>query len=193
MLLAGLEQHPHLQADTQRVAVAQTDVALAEQDYRPDWAVTVSLGYRPAFSEMGTVQFEVPLPWFTARRQDPRLAAALSAVDAQAAQREDRLREHAAHIRGFSAELQHLLARLARYDDSVLPAAEARVKAATAAYAAGDAALSRVLDARAGALAVAMDRLNLYAQAADRHMQLQYFAHAAVPASAHQPTEGVQP
>lgn len=50
-LLTALATHPHFLAEAKKVAVAETDVGLAKQDYRPDWAVALGYGYRPNFAD----------------------------------------------------------------------------------------------------------------------------------------------
>jgi outer membrane protein, heavy metal efflux system len=177
--LAALERHPHVLAEASRLAIAETDVALARQDYRPDWALSVGFGYRPAFSEMGTVMVEMPLPLFTARRQDARLAAAEAGRLAEEARIDDLLREHRAHVREHAEVLRRLQSRLQRYDAVLLPTAEAQVEAALADYAAGRAELPPVLDARRQRLALRLQALDLRRDAAERVIQLDYFAPSA--------------
>jgi outer membrane protein, heavy metal efflux system len=171
-----LTDHPHLLAKQARIHQAETDIALAKQDYRPDWALTVALGYRPAFSEMGTVMVEVPLPMFTAKRQDRRLEAAHAEAAARSAQLEDRLRLHRAHIREWATDAAALQARWQRYDTELLPLAQRRVAVTTAAYAAGKQPLEEVLEARRAVLALALEALDLQRDAAQRRIQLNYFA-----------------
>lgn len=183
--LSGLVEHPHVLAEANRIALAETDVALARQDYRPDWALSVGVGYRPAFSEMGTVMVEIPLPVFTARRQDARLAAAQDRQRAEEAVLEDLLREHRSHIREHGDALRHLAARQRRYEEVLLPAAAAQVEAALADYAAGRAPLMPVLEARRQHLMTQRQALDLRRETAERVIQLDYFApHAdAAPSS----------
>lgn len=174
--LAALDAHPHVLAEANRIALAETEVALARQDYRPDWALSVGFGYRPAFSEMGTVMLEIPLPVFTARRQDARLAAAESRQRAEQATLEDLLREHRSHIREHGEVLRHLQSRQRRFDEVLLPAAQAQVEAALADYAAGRAPLMPVLEARRQHLMLQLQALDLRREAAERVIQLDYFA-----------------
>ena len=175
-LLGQLAEHPHLLVEAQKLALNRTDIALAEQDYRPDVAVQVAFGYRPAFSEMGTVQVQMPLPWFTGQRQDRTLAASKAELSAQQARLADALRKHRAEVRTNVDDWRDLQARLARYDQQLLPQAQMRIDAALADYRSGTGGLNAVLAARRSALDVALQRLALQFDSASHQVQLRYFA-----------------
>lgn len=175
-LIAALSTHPHLLADAKRVRMAETDIALAKQDYRPDWAVSAGYGYRTDFADFVGVQIEIPLPLFTARRQDQRLQAAIATQASQEATLEDALREQTARIHEYANELRHLSARLDRFGQSLLPQAEQRTAAALNSYRAGSGSLKDVLDARRATLELAMQQLELLTDAAKQEVQLHYFA-----------------
>jgi outer membrane protein, heavy metal efflux system len=175
-LSAALLTHPHFLAEARKVATAETDVQLARQDYRPDWALTVGYGHRPEFADYAQVQVEIPLPVFTGRRQDRQLDAAQGMQASQEFRLDDALREHRSEIRMNAEDWQLLQERLSRYDTLLLPQAESRVNAALAAYGAGSGALRDVLDARRRALDIAMHKLDLQADAAKHQVQLRYFA-----------------
>lgn len=176
MLIAALRTHPHFLAEAKKVAVAETDVGLARQDYRPDWAVSLGYGHRPAFSDYAQLQFEIGLPVFSANRQDRQLESAVAMQSAQQARLEDALREHVADIRMNADDWQRLQERLRRYDNSLLPQSQARIRAALAAYGAGSGLLKDVLDARRMALELAMQKLDLQLDSAKHQVQLRYFA-----------------
>lgn len=175
-LSAALVTHPHFLAEARKVATAETDVQLARQDYRPDWALTVGYGHRPEFADYAQVQVEIPLPVFTGRRQDRQLEAAHGMQASQELRLDDALREHRSEIRMNAEDWQLLQERLSRYDTLLLPQAESRVNAALAAYGAGSGALREVLDARRRALDIAMQKLDLQTDSARHQVQLRYFA-----------------
>ena len=175
-LVAALATHPHFLAESKKVAVAETDVNLAKQDYRPDWAISLGYGYRPAFSDYAQVQLEIPLPIFSGNRQDKQLDAAQAMQAAQQSRLADALREHTAEIRMNADDWQRLQERLTRYDRSLLPQSKARVDAALSSYGAGSGTLKDVLDARRMALELAMQKLDLQLDSAKHQVQLRYFA-----------------
>lgn len=175
-LIAALANHPHFLAEAKKVAVAETEVKLAKQDYRPDWAISLGYGYRPAFADYASVQVEIPLPIFSANRQDKQMESALAMQSAQQSRLADALREHAAEIRMATDDWQRLQERMARYDSSLLPQSKARIEAALSSYGAGSGTLKDVLDARRMALELAMQKLDLQLDSAKHQVQLRYFA-----------------
>lgn len=176
VLTTALATHPHFLAEAKKVAIAENQVQMARQDYRPDWALTVGYGHRPAFADYANVQVEIPLPLFTGNRQNKQLEAAKANEAAQQSRLDDALREHRAEIRMNAEDWQLLQERLARYDSSLLPQSRARVDAALAAYGAGNGLLRDVLDARRMALELSMQKLDLQADSAKHQVQLRYFA-----------------
>jgi outer membrane protein, heavy metal efflux system len=175
-LIAALATHPHLLAEAKKIAVTETDVKLAKQDYRPDWAVSLGYGYRPAFADYASVQVEIPLPIFSANRQDKQLESAHAMQAAQESRLADTLREQTALIRLNSEDWSLLQERLARFDSSLLPQSKARIAAALSSYGAGSGTLKDVLDARRMALELAMQKLDLQLDSAKHQVQLRYFA-----------------
>ncbi|MGH8751442.1 MAG: TolC family protein [Burkholderiales bacterium] len=174
-LLAQVENHPHLSYLDKQVAMAQTDVALARQAYKPDWGLEVSYGNRPAFPDFFSLQLSIDLPVFTKNRQDPALASKLSLLDKSRTQKEDALRTLQAEAQRAYADWQADQERLQRYDGSILPQAKKRVAAALVDYQAGRGALNAVLDARRAELDLQLQRLTLQVEAARAQLQLQYF------------------
>ena len=78
-LLAGVASLPSLRAmDAQSVA-ADADTQLARAEKRPDWKVSASYGRRePNYGDLASVGVSIDLPFFSKRRQDPKIAAAAS-------------------------------------------------------------------------------------------------------------------
>lgn len=175
-LLEGLRSHPHLDITSAEVAVAEADLRLARQAYQPDVSVELGYGYRPSFSDYLNLQVAIDLPVFTANRQDRSLAARQSALLRAEALREDSFREHAADARLNHGDWTRLGVRLARFDDTILPEAEARIEAARLAWAAGSGSLSEVLAARRAALDTRLRRLELQTDRSRHALQLRYLA-----------------
>ncbi|MGH8530760.1 MAG: TolC family protein [Nevskiales bacterium] len=179
LLRQRLAVHPQLAVLGRETEVAQTDIALARQSYKPDWSVGLAYGYRPDFSDMLTVQVGMDLPLFTAKRQDRRLAANQARLEAVEARQEDLLRELEAQLRLNEHDWRQLQARLALYSSDILPQARARIEAARAAYAAGAGDFNSILIARRALLEVQMQQLELQVDAARHWLELDYLAPAA--------------
>lgn len=174
-MLAQLRAHPHLNAEARRVAVAQDEVALAEQAYKPDWGVELEYGNRSDFADFVSLNFQIDLPVFTANRQDRGLAAKLAEQTAAEQTREDSFRREEAELRLNWQAWQRLQERLRQFDSDILPQSEQRSAVAVAAWQAGQGTLAAVLDARRMALDNRMKQLELQTQAAQARVHLLYF------------------
>ncbi|MGH8505063.1 MAG: TolC family protein [Stenotrophobium sp.] len=184
-LLAALPNHPALLAAGRGVARAGKGVALARENYWPDWSLEVDYGYRPQYADFITLTARVDLPVFRGNRQDRELSAAHHDADAAAARHDDLQRELGAGLRAADSQWRDLGKRLQRYDLGILPQARARVDAALADYRAGNGPLSAVLDVRQADLDAQLRRLQLAADVARLRLTLQYFqvqAPGSVPA-----------
>jgi outer membrane protein TolC len=174
-LLRHIETHPHVAALEREQAAAQAEVALAQQAYRPDWSVDAYYGNRPDFSDYVGLRFTIDLPVFTAQRQDRRLDESRARLLKAEAERENARREQAAEARATLAGWEEIRARLARFDQHVLPAARSAPQAAQAAYGAGQGSLAGVLQARQAALDAELLRLELAVDAVRAQLRLQYY------------------
>lgn len=173
-LLASLERHPELVEASFDVATADNALALAREMYWPDWRIEAMYGWRPDFNEMVTVQIGIDLPLFTGRRQDRKVAAARHALAGSQASRDDMSRQLRTMTGAAYRAWEEGRARLARYDEAIVPRAQARAEAALAAYRAGKNELMAVIGARRAALEAALMQLELQMEVAERLIELRY-------------------
>lgn len=146
--LSEVSQHALLAPLAARLAAAQTDVALARAEKRPDWSAEVSYAKRgPDFSNMLSLGFRVGLPLFATHRQNPLIAEKLAAVRAQQAENESETRRQSAQLRSAMTQLRHGRERLRHYTTELLPLARDRSRAAVSAYGAGRGDARSTLDA----------------------------------------------
>ena len=74
-LLAGIAALPSLRAMDAQTVAADADTQLARADKRPDWKVSASYGRRePNYGDLVSVGVSIDLPFFSKRRQDPKIA-----------------------------------------------------------------------------------------------------------------------
>jgi outer membrane protein TolC len=173
---AHAPHHPHLRTLAREIDIAQEESALARAAAKPDWSLELAYAQRgPQFSNMVSVQVAIDLPLFQARRQDRSLAASLARLEQARAVREDALRLHLAEARAAWSEWQTATARLARFDDALLPLAQERTALALAAYRGGQAPLAPVLEARRAELELRLQMLQIEADQARAYAQLIYF------------------
>lgn len=174
VLLAGLERHPELAEAGFEVAAADNALSLARQGYWPDWRLEAMYGWRPDFDEMVTLQVGIDLPVFPGSRQNRETAAARQQLAAGEATREDMRRQLRAMAAGAYRNWSQASARLKRYDEVIVPRANARAQAALAAYRTGRTELADVLMSRRAALDAALMRLELQMDVLKQLLDLQY-------------------
>ena len=173
-LLAGLDRHPELSEAGFEVASAENSLALAKQSYWPDWRIEAMYGWRQNYDEMVSVQLGIDLPLFRGNRQDRDSAAAREQVTASEASREDMRRQLRAMATGSYRSWSEARARLSRYDEVIVPHANARAEAALAAYRSGKTELTAVLAARRSALEASLMRIELQMDVLKRLVELRY-------------------
>ena len=180
--------HPQIAVLKRQEDVAQADVMIAQTNKRADWSAELMFSQRgSAYSNMISINLSVPLQWDQRNRQDRELAAKLALVEQARAQTEEMTREHAADIRGMVIEWQSNRERLARHDNSLIPLASERTRAALAAYRGGAGSLTTVLEARRGEIDARMERLRLAMDTARLWAQLNYLnpeGHSDAPVAA---------
>ena len=168
-------QLPLLAVMARQEALAQADVEVALGDKKPDWSVELMYNQRgPAFSNMVSLNFSVPLQFDQKNRQDREVAARLALVGQLRAQREEAVREQMAVVRAWQQEWQGNRDRLAAYDRELVPLATERTRAALASYRGGSGPLFAVLEARRFEIDTRIDRLRLEMETAALWAQLNY-------------------
>lgn len=173
-LLRNLDRHPELLEAGFEVASAENSVALAKENFWPDWRVEAMYGRRPDYDEMVSVQIGIDLPLFRGNRQNREAAAAREQLASSEATREDMKRQLGAMAAGSYRSWSEARDRLAHYDETIVPRANARAEAALAAYRAGKTELAAVLAARRSALEASLMRLELQMDVLKRLVELRY-------------------
>ena len=167
--------HPQIAVLKRQEDVAQADVVIAKTNQRADWSAELMFSQRgSAFSNMISINLSVPLQWDQKNRQDRELAAKLALVEQAHAQTDEMTREHVAEIRAMVIEWQSNRERLTRHDNSLIPLASERTRAALAAYRGGAGSLTTVLEARRGEIDARLERLRLAMDTARLWAQLNY-------------------
>jgi len=175
----GLESqvvhHPELAMMARQEEAARAEAEVAQSNKRSDWSVELMYSQRgPAYSNMVSLSVSIPLQLDQDMRQDRELAAKLALAEQVRAQREEATRQHLAETRSWLQEWQSNRGRLAHYDDTLIPLAGERTRAALAAYRGGSGVLANVLDARRTEIDTRLERLRLEMETAGRWAQLQY-------------------
>lgn len=72
-----LLKHPRIAMKQQSITVAEKDIALASEQYKPGWAMSLDYGMRGNDrADFASVGVSMDIPLFTSNRQDRRLTAA---------------------------------------------------------------------------------------------------------------------
>ncbi len=143
-----------------REAAARAQVAVADEERRSDWSLDLRFAQSgPRFDNMVTIGLSLPLRWDAANRQDRELAARQAELVQVEAETEELRRERGAEVARWQVRWRAGLARLAGFDEALLPLAASRTQAALAAYRAGGATLKAVLDAQQAELSTQFDRV----------------------------------
>ncbi|MDP9139483.1 MAG: TolC family protein [Pseudomonadota bacterium] len=175
-LLAALKDHPELKVALVDIAARENEVELARADYKADWRVELMYANRPDFSDMASLQFGIDLPLFSNKRQAPQLASATDELAAVEAMHQDHHRMLSAETAAAWRSWSQSQTRLQRYDETILPAAQARADAALTTYKSGRSELAGVLDARRAVLDVQLMRLELLTDSLRQLIALRYFS-----------------
>jgi len=167
--------HPQIDLLLKQEQVARAEVDVAQANKRADWSAELMYSQRgPAYSNMISINFSIPLQLDRKNRQDRELAAKLALIDQLQAQRDEVTREHVADVRTWLQQWRINRDRLVRYDSSLLPLAAERARAAAAAYRGGSAPLATVLEARRMEIDIRLERVRLEMENAGAWAQLEY-------------------
>lgn len=176
VLLDSLASHPEWIAANRAVDRAELARRQARQEKRPDINVELDYGYRSDYSDMVSLQVGIPLPLFTANRQNRDIAAAGRGVDAALADREDLRRRLVAELSASYRQWQGLGERIDRYGREVIPPLRQGVDASLQAYRSGAGSFAAIVQARQALLEGQLSLLDLQMQQLRQALQLRYFA-----------------
>jgi outer membrane protein TolC len=190
-LSARLQSHPAVRSLDQRIAASRTERAIAEQAYRPGWAINASYGYRDdaptgeARADFFSLGVAFDLPLFTASRQDPQVRAATADTESLITERALLLRELRSQVQRQVAQLRRLQQRAELYREQLLRQMREQAEVYLVAYRNDDADFNDVVSARIDALNARIEALELDAGLYGTIAELNYLL-----AQAPQPEEG---
>ncbi|MFT4997739.1 MAG: outer membrane protein TolC [Flavobacteriales bacterium] len=136
----AIKRHPQLLISDRQIAIKQAEVDLLKQNYKPNWALTASYGYREDSplgierSDFVSVGVSFDLPLFTENRQDKNVSAAnfrkqSTVIDYQLLER--KLGSQA--LRTLS-DIQRLKQRTNLYETKLLQQINVQAEASLTAY-----------------------------------------------------------
>ncbi|WP_376712210.1 TolC family protein [Vibrio ruber] len=159
-----LNQNPVVRMADASIDVRRTQVDLARQSYAPQFGVELMYAYRqsndmrgdPA-SDLISAYITVDIPLFTGNKQDRNLAAAQYQVSAAQSQKDTLISQMNAKVNALLTDKNNLAQRLERFESTLLPQADSRVKATERGYQNNTAQLNDVILASRDALALELE------------------------------------
>ncbi len=136
-----LNKHPRILSADAAIAIGERNVNLAEENYKPQWRVDFTYGFRKGDDPFGRnredfgslmLMFDVPL--FTRNKQDRRLSARKYEASSARFNRTDVLRELLRLLETEFANWERLGERERLYQEVVLERAGLNLEAAQSAY-----------------------------------------------------------
>ncbi len=138
VLEEALIHHPSVFVEDAEIAVANTDIELAEEAYKPSWALEGGYGARGGGRvDFATVGVTLSIPLFTENRQDRRLSAAVNARGAKKLDRAALLLDLRRDLDRAYADWRRFGARADLYRDAVIKRANETAEASVSTYANG--------------------------------------------------------
>ena len=159
-----------VQMASQTISTSETQVEIAQQAYQPQFGVEVMYAYRQANGMMGepasdlvSAYLTMDIPLFTGNRQNRNLAAAQYQVGAAKSQKDTLLSQMNAKVNTLLVDRTNLAQRLERYQSTLLPQANARIRAVERGYQNNTSQFNDVITASADELALQLEQQRLIA------------------------------
>lgn len=176
----SLSSHPTLKAADAKIAAQDAAVNLAEQKYKPGWALDLGYSFREGYlpngmprSDMISLQFTMDLPFFGRKsRQDRTLASALRERSAAQEDKEKARRMLSSRLDSMYAQWQEIDRRLALYESKILVQTREQAEAALVAYQSDRGDFADVMRGYVGDLNARLDHIHLQVQRAQTYAML---------------------
>ncbi|EGU57749.1 heavy metal RND efflux CzcC family protein [Vibrio nigripulchritudo ATCC 27043] len=166
----ALRLHPMVKMADSQIQVSKTQVDIAEQAYTPQFGIEVMYAHRQAnnmrgepASDLVSAYLTLDIPLFTENRQDKNKSAAQYQVGAAQLQRDTLLQQMNAKVNTLLSDRINLQQRLARYQSSLMPQINARIRAVERGYQNNTAQFSDVIAASNDELALQLEQQRLLA------------------------------
>ena len=160
-----LKQHPLVLIANSAISANETQVAISQQAYKPQFGIEVMYASRQAngmsgkpASDLVSAYLTMDLPLFTDNRQDHHYAAAQYQVGAAKSQRDLLLNQMNAKVNALLVERDNLSQRLSRYTTTLLTQAKARTQAVERGYQNNTAQFNNVITAATDELTLVIEQ-----------------------------------
>ena len=178
-LEADLASHPALAAAQARIDARQAGIDLANERYKPGWALDLGYGYRDgrlpngdSRSDFISLGVTVDLPVFRKNRQDRSVAAAIGERRAALDTKEELRRRLTSQLEVEYARWQELNRRIDLYETQILAQAKDNADASLAAYQSEAGDFAEVMRAYIDELNTRLDLTRLHTERAQSYAVL---------------------
>ncbi|MEE4304738.1 MAG: TolC family protein [Wenzhouxiangella sp.] len=170
----ALIDHPEIEARQSMVEAADRGIELAQQAYKPKFAVEAGYGLRSERTDLASIGVSLSLPLFTGQRQDQRHQAAVQRSRSAQFERDARLRDLRRQLDEALTDWRRYQERLALYERVVDERAEQTVEASITTYANGQTDFAELIRSQLAALDVQIKQAELAARAGKAWARITY-------------------
>ncbi len=179
---ALLSKHPKVETFVQNIKVADNNIGLAEQDYKPAFKVELGYGHRLGETDMGEpradllsafVSMDVPL--FTDKRQDQKLISAQQIKGQKQAEHRLLLRQLNAQLTAEIVNYLQIKKRQDRYQESLLKQGQLHIKLVEQSYQSNTRPFKTVIDAYIHQQNLSLEYQQLYFDGLKSLSNIRYF------------------
>ncbi|MDT8410510.1 MAG: TolC family protein [Wenzhouxiangellaceae bacterium] len=173
-LEARLVEHPAAVADRMRIDSAEFGVAIAEQAYKPKFALEGGYGFRTDRADLASIGVTLSVPLFTNKRQDRRHVAAVQQMSAAEFDRQALLLDLKRQLQQELVDWQRLQERLALYSGTIGERARQTAEAAVSTYANRQTDFAELIRDQLAEIRIQLKRAELETEAAKSWARLNY-------------------
>ncbi len=162
VVIDTLVQHPAAKIFSTKIDIADRDVSIAGEQYKPGYAVSVDYGARGSDrADFASVGVTMDVPLFTGKRQDKQLQAAKKVRQASRLSRDTVLLDLRKKLQVFRADWERLKERVSLYQTVVLARAKDTTQATLSSYQSGVSDFPELIRSRLGELDAELKLLRL--------------------------------
>ncbi len=174
VLLNRLAEHPAVIAENAEIEAADADIAMAEQAYKPAFALEGGYGIRTDRPDFASIGVTLSVPLFTDKRQDRRRAAAVSRRGAEHHDRDALLRDLRRRLEQAQVDWRRYNERLSLYRQALGERARQTAEASVTTYANGQTDFAELIRSQLAELNVELKRAELRAEAGKAWARIAY-------------------
>ncbi|WP_390902905.1 TolC family protein [Vibrio qingdaonensis] len=177
-----LNRHPMARIADVQISASETQVAIAQEAYKPQFGVEAMYAHRRANNMRGepapdllSAYVTMDIPLFTGNRQDKNHTAAEYQVVASKSSKDALLSQMNAKVNALMMDRQNLMERTERYRQNLLPQAQSRTQAVERGYQNNTSQFSDVITSATDELAMELEALRLETDLSLVNSNLAYF------------------